>query len=244
VPAPEDLTTDLRGEPVILMPERALSRPSTRTLFVADLHIGKPATFAAAGIPVPRGTGERDLARLAECLARAGSRRLVILGDLLHARRGCVDEALAAVQAWRDTPEARDLDIILVRGNHDRSAGDPPASWRFRTFDAGTLLDGWVLGHEPFTDPRGPVLCGHIHPGIHLAGFGGVRERAAAFVVGQHRIILPAFGSFTGTAQPTLEPDDRVFLIDPSRHRVAHVPTLVLTRPTSSPRPARPPRPR
>jgi DNA ligase-associated metallophosphoesterase len=220
------------------MPERALARASTRTLFIADLHLGKPATFAAAGVPVPRGTGERDLARLATCLTRAGAERLVILGDLIHARRGRVDEALAAVDAWRESPPARDIDIILVRGNHDRSAGDPPASWRFRTVDAGTMLDGWVLGHEPFADPRGPVLCGHIHPGLRLAGFGGVRERAAAFVLGHQRTILPAFGSFTGTAQPPLEPDDRVFIVDPARERVAPIPVLTVPASADRGRPA------
>ena len=39
-----------------LLPERAVWREDTRTLFVADVHIGKAAHFRASrGVPVPAG---------------------------------------------------------------------------------------------------------------------------------------------------------------------------------------------
>src|SRR3982074_1557313 len=53
---PGDLTIELAGEEIILLPERAIYWPRAETLFVADTHWGKDATFRAAAIAVPGGT--------------------------------------------------------------------------------------------------------------------------------------------------------------------------------------------
>ena len=42
----------LAGEPVHLLAQHALWWPAQGTLFIADLHLGKAATFRARGIPV------------------------------------------------------------------------------------------------------------------------------------------------------------------------------------------------
>ena len=70
---------------VVLLPGRAAFLPSSATLLVADLHLGKAATFRKAGIPVPEGSAQADLARLARLVRETSARRLVIVGDLLIA---------------------------------------------------------------------------------------------------------------------------------------------------------------
>ena len=77
----------LHGEAVELLPEKAVYWPREETLLVADLHLGKPDTFLAAGIAVPRDTAVADLATLTRLLERTAALRLVVLGDLLHALR-------------------------------------------------------------------------------------------------------------------------------------------------------------
>src|SRR6478752_4639680 len=105
------------------MAERALYWQREGALIIADLHWGKAATFRAAGVPLPPGTTTDDLARLDRALARTGARRLILLGDLFHARAGRHAAAtLVTVAAWRSAHPS--LDVLLVRGNHDRSAGD------------------------------------------------------------------------------------------------------------------------
>jgi metallophosphoesterase superfamily enzyme len=49
---------------ILLLPGRAAFLPASATLLVADLHLGKAATFRQAGIPVPEGSAQADLARL------------------------------------------------------------------------------------------------------------------------------------------------------------------------------------
>src|SRR5689334_22573606 len=93
--------TGLCGERVVLHAERALHWPAGRALFVADVHLGKAASFRAGGVPLPRGGTQADLARLGSLMARTGAERLFVLGDFLHARAGRVAALDASFKAWR-----------------------------------------------------------------------------------------------------------------------------------------------
>lgn len=208
-----DAALDLAGEPVRLLPERALLLASRATLVVADLHWGKAATFRAAGVPVPSGSTAADLARLDAALDRTGARRLVVLGDLFHARAGRhAPTTLAALGAWRARRGA--LDILLVRGNHDRTAGDPPADLGIACVDAPHAEGPFTLRHHPeHRAGDGYVLAGHLHPTLRMAGVGRQRARLPCFWFGHEVAVLPAFGEFTGAAVIRPEREDRVWVV-------------------------------
>ena len=207
-----DLLLDLAGEQLRLLPERALFWPSGCALIVADVHWGKAAAFRAAGIPIPGGATRRDLERLDSAVARTGARRLLVLGDLFHARAGRVaTRTLAELREWRTGRPG--LEIQLVRGNHDRHAGDPPADLGVNCLDAPAFLPPFVLRHEPAVSEAGYTLSGHVHPGIVLSGRGLFRERLPCFVVGERVAVLPAFGSFTGLGAVTPQPGERVYVV-------------------------------
>src|SRR3954462_2682161 len=112
---------EFANESLHLLPDRAVYWPARSTLLVADVHFGKCATFRSLGVPVPAGGTQKDLLRLTRLLEQTNARRLVILGDLVHARAGRSPEITDAIAAWRGTH--LQLRIMLVRGNHDRSSG-------------------------------------------------------------------------------------------------------------------------
>lgn len=216
------LRTCIGNETVDLLPEKALYWPASSTLIVADLHWGKAASFRAMAIPVPRGTTADDLARLDSALERTGARRLLVLGDLLHAR--ATQEARATLKAIREWRRGRaGLECVLVRGNHDLRAGDPPPDLAFRVVD--DLVEGpFVFRHHPGISERGYTLAGHLHPSIRLSGRGD-RLRLPCFHFGRQCGVLPAFGSFTGSATPEIVPGDRVFVVgDDEVHEVTDSP--------------------
>lgn len=188
----------IAGESVELFAERALHWPRARTLFVTDVHLGKAAAFRAGGVPVPRGATARDLARLAALIERTRAKRLVVLGDLLHAAEGRVAALDTAFRHWRDAHPA--LEIMLVRGNHDARAGDPPPAWEIEVVSEPHPLAPFVLCHEPQAPRTGHALCGHVHPGLRLAGNAYESARLPCFVIGRRRTLLPAFGRLTGLA--------------------------------------------
>jgi DNA ligase-associated metallophosphoesterase len=207
--------TVIAGERVELCAERALHWPRERTLFVADVHLGKAAAFRAGGVPLPRGATAADLARLTRLLERSRATRLVILGDFFHARAGRVPALDAAFTAWREHHAA--LAITLVRGNHDRRAGDPPPHWRVTCVADPHALPPFLGCHDPVEPESGHALCGHVHPGVWLTGPGEESARLPCFVVGMRRTILPAFGRFTGLARPALAAQDRIVAIAGTR---------------------------
>lgn len=199
------------GEDVELHAERALYWPRARTLFVADLHVGKGATLRAAGVPLPRGATAADLARLGRLLARTGATTLCVLGDFLHAAPGRVDALDRALLAWRAGHAG--VDILLVRGNHDVHAGDPPPSWGVRVVAEPHALPPFVAVHVPRAPRTGYALCGHVHPGVRLAGRGRESLRLPCFVLGARRAVLPAFGRLTGLAAMAPAAGDTVVAI-------------------------------
>ena len=200
------------AEPISLLPERAVLLPRRRTLVIADPHFGKAAAFRQAGIPIPHGTTKANLERLSSVLTRTAAERLVVLGDFFHAAEGCDEQTFAKIEAWRG--EHRQLEVLLVRGNHDRASGDPPEVWGIRCVAPPMVDDGLAYSHlpEPMEDMR--VLAGHIHPAVRLRDpCGGSFLRAACFWFQPRLAVLPAFGSFTGTYTVSPQPKDRVFVV-------------------------------
>ena len=207
------IETDFGGEALTLHPNRAVWWAKERTLFIADTHFGKAASFRHAGIPVPETVTGADTDRLDALVRGFDAQRLVILGDFFHAPSGRVAHTEGRIESWR-TANAR-LHITLIRGNHDRSSGDPPASWAFECLDPGTRCGPFTLTHTP-NEASGldtPTLCGHVHPAVVLSEPSGPTARLACFFFHEHTLILPAFGRFTGLG--TLRPrrSDRVFVI-------------------------------
>ncbi len=199
------------GERLLLYPERAAYWPREATLLVADAHFGKAAAFRASGVPVPRGTTQEALVRLDAALARERVRRIVFLGDFLHARAARAPATLAALRAWRE--RHAEVTLTLVRGNHDRHAGAPPAQLGIDSLGEPSVFAPFALCHEPCERIEGFVLAGHLHPAIVLRGRGRARLRAPCFVFGERFGVLPAFGAFTGTWVVPRRAGERIFVI-------------------------------
>lgn len=210
---PGGLAISVAQTEAILHPERALELPAERALVIADLHLGKALTLRAHGIPVPPGGTRDDLARLDRVLARSGAAHLVVLGDLGHSRHAWDPRALAPVLEWRARWPS--LAITLVRGNHDRHAGDPPPALGIHVVDPPARLGHWALHHEPPAQHANDTaaLYGHLHPTVRIDGRGRQRVRLPCFVQRDGHLILPAFSAFTGAGAWHPRTTDRVWLI-------------------------------
>jgi len=199
------------GRPVTLLADKAAFLAASRTLLVADAHIGKAVSFRALGVPVPRGTTSETLAALSALIATWGARRVVFLGDFLHSARAHAAATLGAVARWRR--EHASLELVLVRGNHDNRAGDPPPYLGMRVVDEPFELDGFAMCHHPSPRRGAYVLAGHLHPCVSLGGRGFDHLRLPCFWLGDDVGVLPAFGAFTGMHPIRAGASDRVFAI-------------------------------
>lgn len=206
-----DVTLEWGGESLTLLHERALWWPAEKTLFIADPHFGKAATFRFAGIPVPETSHDDDLKKLSFILTHTAAQRLVILGDFLHAKNGRSEELFAALHAWRERHSG--IEMVLVEGNHDRHAGALPGELRITCVKGPWTLGPFHCRHEPQEAVELPVLAGHIHPAFRLSERIGGSIHSPCFHFAPRLAVLPAFGSFTGTHSIRPSQGDRVFLV-------------------------------
>ncbi len=216
------MNIDIAGTSLELLPERAAFWRERSTLFVADTHWGKAAAFRAHSIPVPYGTTDNDLARLSAAIGKTNCRRIVLLGDALHAREGRAKKTFAAVAEWR--ARHADVEVVLVRGNHDRRAGDPPEELGIRCVDAPLYEAPFVFLHHPVASTQGYSLAGHTHPAVKLRGRGLQRATLPCFFFTPTVATLPAFGSFCGNAVISPEAGDRVYAV--AGDEIVAIPTV------------------
>jgi DNA ligase-associated metallophosphoesterase len=169
----------------------ALWWEAERLLCVADLHLGRSERLARrAGALLPPYETAATLDRLADEIARLAPARVVCLGDSFD--DGACAAALAAADTARLTALMAGRDWIWIAGNHD--PGPLAVGGRhLAELRAGPL----VLRHaaEPAAAPG--EVSGHFHPKFRLAAKGRVVSRPC-FLVDARRLILPAFGAYTG----------------------------------------------
>jgi DNA ligase-associated metallophosphoesterase len=199
------------GENLVLLAEKAVFWPAKKALFVADFHLGKAASFRRAGIPLPSGTTAENVERLGRALDKTQATQVVFLGDFLHSKDGRSESTFGRFGDWRAA--RKDVELTVVRGNHDKKAGDPPDEWGVRCIEAGERLGPFVLNHEPGASRGGYALAGHIHPAVRLSAFGEKPLRLPCFWFGARYGVLPAFGAFTGNAEVLPRKGDQVFVI-------------------------------
>lgn len=187
--------------------------PKHSALFAADIHLGKAASFRKLGVPVPAGTTEENLKRLTSAISLFKPERLFVLGDFIHAESSHSPELSDKLQGWRS--HHRQLELFLIRGNHDKKAGDPEAALGIQALDEPYRLGGLALCHHPKTLDGFTVLAGHTHPAVVLKGKGRNRMRLPCFHVQPGAITFPSFGSFTGSYTITPQAGESAIAISP-----------------------------
>ncbi len=179
---------DFAGHRFAIVERTALFWPAHRALIVADLHLEKGSSYAANGQFLPPYDSLDTLARLRRAAEAVDARAIWCLGDSFHDHFTHRRMMAPTAQALRAL--AADFAMLFIAGNHDGVSG---AAWGAAVAD-DHVVDGLVLRHESDARDARPELSGHYHPKLRLAG---VRARPC-FVLSARRLVLPAFGSYTG----------------------------------------------
>jgi uncharacterized protein len=169
------------------MPSGALWWPERLLLCVADLHLGKSERMARRGGALLPPYETRDtLDRLGAEIDRLRPQQVVCLGDnfdddaageALHPADHGALMRLMAGRHW-----------VWLSGNHDPGPIDLGGENR-----AELHLLGLTFRHIAAETPLPGEVSGHYHPKIRISG-----ESRPCFLIDQTRVILPAFGTYTG----------------------------------------------
>ena len=180
----------LAGTALQALGSGALFWPQEQLLCVSDLHLGKSERIARrGGSPLPPYETRDTLTKLEQDLTATDAQTVVCLGDSF-------DDLGAALAL----PEAERLWItrlqagrrwVWIEGNHDPGPIDMGGS-HLAELGLGPL----TFRHIAQAGAAGEV-SGHYHPkaGVHARGRTITRP---AFLLDDARLILPAYGTYTG----------------------------------------------
>jgi uncharacterized protein len=156
------------GKALVADQSGALYWPGHKTLVVADLHLEKGSSFAARGQMLPPYDTRQTLFKLAAVIDKFDAETVIALGDSLH-------DAGALERMSKDDRDVLrimqdDRRWVWVTGNHDPDVPDELGGEVVEEL----VLDGLTLRHAPRN------------------------TRVPCFVGNGRRLVMPAFGAFTG----------------------------------------------
>ena len=183
----------------------ALYVPDFQALLVADLHLEKGTSLARRGVHLPPYDTRQSLHQLSQAIQATKPRRLIFLGDSFHdggARERIDADDLAALRAITSN-----IETLWITGNHDPH---PPTDIGGRIANE-IALGPVLLRHEPKAlSPDAFEIAGHLHPAAAVESRGR-HIRCRCFIADDRRLILPAFGSYTGALSVRSEAFDGLF---------------------------------
>jgi DNA ligase-associated metallophosphoesterase len=190
--------TEICGEELILLPQRAVYWPKTKTLWLADPHFGKATHFNKTGIFVPSAVIDGDLLILGGLLNTFDVERLIFMGDLFHSSYNSEWERFGAWLGLQNLKE-----VHLVMGNHDILHKKYYTQYNLILHTDHYIDGSFAYVHEYVEGMEGTlagkyIISGHVHPGVAMAGKGRQGLRLPCFYFSATHAILPAFGRFTG----------------------------------------------
>ncbi|WP_339949992.1 ligase-associated DNA damage response endonuclease PdeM [uncultured Albimonas sp.] len=190
----------LAGEALEARPSGALWWPAQGLLAVSDLHLGKSERIARrGGTLLPPYETQATLDRLGEEIAATGARTVLCLGDSFD---DLAAAALPEAEAGRLAALMAGRRWLWIEGNHDPGpvglGGEHLAELRagplvFRHEAAVPRAEGDAPAAVATAEAGAGEVSGHYHPKARLRG--GWRR---CFVLAPPRLILPAFGRYTG----------------------------------------------
>ncbi|WP_439470813.1 ligase-associated DNA damage response endonuclease PdeM [Brevundimonas sp.] len=189
------LKVRVAGEACVLRCSGALWLADHRTLIASDLHLEKGSAFAARGQMLPPYDSPATLAKLEAEIEALDPACIVLLGDSFHDSKAI--GRLPKEDRDRVARLAVGRDWVWLEGNHDLVALEGALDALPGRVVTTMALGALTLIHKPQPGEALGEIAGHLHPAARVAAYGrGVRR--PCFVTDGRRLLMPAFGAFTG----------------------------------------------
>jgi DNA ligase-associated metallophosphoesterase len=169
----------------------ALYWPAEKALIVADLHLEKGSAYAARGQFLPPYDTRETLIRLAKLIDHYQPETVIALGDSIHDNDGPSRMDVRDLEFLHLLQEDRDW--LWITGNHDTRIDALLAGYALPEL----TVEGLTLRHEPRAGAVTHEIAGHFHPAARVV-MHGTSLRRPCFVGNGLRLVLPAFGAYTG----------------------------------------------
>lgn len=197
---------EIRENHFSLYHDKAVYWHEERALLLADLHAGKANHFRKNGIPISSDYLLNDLNRIEELAIKSKAQQLIVLGDLFHSYHNTENHF---VVEWI---KELGLPFTLVKGNHDLYTPIYDGIVELDELNVSNIR----LVHDPYEEESELFqIGGHIHPGYRIKGKAKQSMRFPCYFIGEKHMVLPSFGSLTGSVNMKRGDTDKVILVSP-----------------------------
>ncbi len=187
----DDCHIAVNGETLVPEASGAVWWPAEKTLAFADLHLEKGSSFARGGQLLPPYDTRTTLRRMETAIARRRPERVIALGDSFH--DGAAGERLNDEECAKLRALTGGCNWLWVEGNHDPE----PPDWLGGSIANEAAIGGLLFRHLPASGTCAGEVAGHLHPAVRVSR-DGLSVRRRCFVSDGARLLLPAFGAYTG----------------------------------------------
>lgn len=197
----------LKGQSLLLLPQKALYWEEQKILVVSDVHFGKSGHFRKHGIAVPDAVNKTNIQKLEELLSYLTPQKIIFLGDLFHSEMNAQTERFKEFRIAHSN-----IEMVLTIGNHDILT-----RFEFERMGLECVnmyeMDPFVFMHDETnsTNSYQYPITGHVHPAVKLSAKGRQRLHVPCFYFGSTHCMLPAFGTFTGNFRINPTENDLVY---------------------------------
>ena len=175
---------------LVAMPSGALWWPAQSILCVSDLHFGKSNRLARMGQSwIPPYENQDTLLRLETDLDSTSAKKIICLGDSFDDNEA--SQSLPSDELLWITKMQAGREWIWISGNHDPSPKNLGGSF-LHYLEIGKLYFQHIASAEKRFE-----ISGHYHPKIRV-NIKGQSFTRRCFLVDENRVILPAYGTYTG----------------------------------------------
>ena len=184
------ITITLNGEEVMLNADGTALFHGGALMVVSDLHLEKGRALSATA-PVPLYDTDATLDALETAITRDHPRQVLFLGDSFH--RADLAKSLALPYRQRINAILSARQVIWITGNHDPEL---PEFLPGKTAPSHLNRSIWFrhIAEDPIA---GGEVSGHFHPKVQIKTKAR-RISGKCFVHDGRRLLMPAFGAYTG----------------------------------------------
>ena len=183
---------------LVLQKDGSVYWPDKKSLILGDLHLEKSSYFAKLGNFLPPYDSFETLKKLEKSLNKLNVSKIILLGDIFHDKEG-IKRLNKKLEKYLDYL-CKKFEVIWLAGNHDGIVRPKDA-----IFCKEYQIDNINFNHKSFKNTI-YELSGHYHPKVTLKLFKRKISKPC-FLVGKSKIILPAYGTFTGG----IDSQDKIF---------------------------------
>lgn len=184
--------------------DRCLLLDDGPTIVLGDLHLGYEKALEEEGMYIPRFNTYSIREALNRIICKYEPKRIVLLGDIKHDFKRTRYEGKEEVRKVIELLETA-ADVIVIKGNHDNFLQNILYDTDLMAVDYVDMC-GFRMEHGHVDSGRRPVIIGHEHPSVRIAGSvsGGVKLQCFLHMRKEGITVIPPFSPLSSGSDLSL----------------------------------------